>query len=114
MNVQRDVGNPGLIKKESYVGSPTGSAVPFSKGKSLAYKDIEIFYQLNPQNTSNNEFGIGFNNQNEEDSLLQELDYTNEDHKLELPTDCKSVRLAVKFYNEAVNTVNLLFGYTFT
>lgn len=56
---------------------------------------------------------LGQANLSEEDSKLEELDYTNEDHKLELPVDCKSVRLAIKFFSEAVNTVNLLFSYSF-
>jgi hypothetical protein len=36
------------MKKESYTGSPTGAGVPFSKPKSHIFKDIEIFYLINP------------------------------------------------------------------
>ena len=45
---------------------------------------------------------------------LVEIDYLNEDNKLEVPSNTRKIRIAFKCYSEAQNTIMMNFKYTFT
>ena len=61
VNVQRDpASHPGLIKKaDSFTAAPLAvTSIPFNKQKTQLFKDIEIFYLINPQrDSSTNDLG---------------------------------------------------------
>ncbi|CDW91723.1 UNKNOWN [Stylonychia lemnae] len=104
MNVMRQ-GSSSNIQNDplGLFDQPLGS-LNFSKQKSNAFKDVELFYEINPDSDSNQI----------ENQKLQELDYSQENHKLQLPLDARSIRIASKFYLESQNSINILFRYSFT
>lgn len=73
-----------------------------NKRKSTLFKEVELFYEVNPDQDSELD-----------PTKLLEIDY-QEGNKLDLPIDCRAVRLSSKFYQESTNTINFVINYAFT
>ncbi len=83
-----------------------GAAPLFSRMDNTSQlKDVEIFYLLNPRTDKYLLDQMSLEDVaaiDEENSKLQEIDYTQEGSKsVALPTDCRRLKLAMRFFQES-------------
>lgn len=81
------------------------SILPFVSRANASTKDVEVFYAITDQNAKNIE-----------ELKLKEIDYLTSDGKtVSLPLDCRSLKLALRFFQESPSNIfKIRINYTFT
>ncbi len=90
------------ISPETGVGE---SILPFVSRTNASTKDVEVFYAITDQNAKNIE-----------ELKLKEIDYITSDGKtVSLPLHCRSLKLALRFFQESPSNIfKVRINYTFT
>lgn len=97
------------VLRDPQISPETGvlgeSILPFVSRANTSTKDVEVFYAITDQNAKNIE-----------ELKLKEIDYLTSDGKtVSLPLDCRSLKLALRFFQESPSNIfKVRINYTFT